>query len=119
MKVYIAGQITGNPNYMREFKQAEEKFKAEGHIVVNPTVLPDGLEHLEYMCICLAMIDVCDAVYFLPSWTNSKGAYMEMGYALGMNKTIIESSFLTESMSHLLYLGDRARKECKKQLEND
>lgn len=37
----------------------------------------------------MAMIDVCEAVYFLPTWTDSKGAHLEMGYAKAKGKKII------------------------------
>jgi len=36
----------------------------------------------------MAMIDVCEAVYFLPTWTDSKGAHLEMGYAVAAGKEI-------------------------------
>ena len=40
MKVYIAGKITGNPNYREEFAAAERKVRALGDIPLNPAVLP-------------------------------------------------------------------------------
>lgn len=89
MKVYIAGKITGNPNYKAEFAEAEKKLKEKGYIVLNPAVLPEGFEDTEYHHINRAMIDVCDAVYFLPSWIDSKGAHMEMGYTIGKGKIIM------------------------------
>lgn len=36
MKIYIAGCITDNPDYKEQFKQAEERLKAQGHTVINP-----------------------------------------------------------------------------------
>lgn len=89
MKVYIAGKITGNSNYKEEFKAAEEKLRAEGYIVINPAILPEGFNDEEYHHINRAMIDVCDTVYFLPNWADSKGAHMEMGYAMGKDKIIM------------------------------
>jgi hypothetical protein len=35
------------------------------------------------------MIDVCEAVAFLPNWTESKGAKEEMEYANSKGKKII------------------------------
>lgn len=89
MKVYIAGKITGNPRYKEKFKAAELRLQAEGYTVLNPAFLPKGFSDEEYHHINRAMIDVCDAVYFLPSWVDSKGAHMEMGYAHGKDKIII------------------------------
>ena len=53
---------------------------------MNPSILPNGFEHEEYMRICYAMIDVCDCVYFLENWTKSKGAQMEHDYAIEFKK---------------------------------
>ena len=36
MKLYIAGPITGVPDYEERFKKAEEDLKAMGHTVINP-----------------------------------------------------------------------------------
>ncbi len=90
MKVYIAGKITGHSTYKEEFAAAEDKLKSEGYIVLSPAFLPEGFEQTEYHHICRAMIDVCDAVYFLPTWIDSKGSHMEMGYAMGLDKIILK-----------------------------
>ncbi len=81
MKVYIAGKITGNENYRAEFAEAEEKPRELGHIPLNPSVLPEGLEKADYMRICLAMLDSADAIAPLRSWTRSDGAAIEMSLA--------------------------------------
>ena len=88
MKIYIAGKITGKEDYKTDFKKAEELLISQGYAVLNPSVLPEGFEHSEYLHICKAMIDVCDAVYFLPTWSDSKGAHLEMGYAVAAGKDI-------------------------------
>ena len=89
MKVYIAGKITGNPDYKQQFAEVEKKLREKGHTTMNPAVLPDGFEHSEYMQICFSMIDVCDAVYFQNNWKDSKGANMEYNYAFEQNKGIM------------------------------
>lgn len=89
VKIYIAGKITGNQNYKSQFAEAERHLRAQGHTTMNPAVLPDGFEHQEYMRVCFSMIDVCDAVYFLSNWKESKGAYMEYIYAFEQNKGIM------------------------------
>jgi hypothetical protein len=84
MKIYIAGKITGlsELEFKIKFAEAGMKLKSEGHTPLLPSILPGGLEHEEYMHICYAMIDVCDAVYFLDNWKDSKGAKMEHDYAI-------------------------------------
>ena len=89
MKIYIAGPITGTPDYKDTFSQAEKDLQHRGYMVMNPTVLPEGFEHEEYMRICYAMVDVCDAVYMLPNWERSKGAQLEFLYAQEEGKLVV------------------------------
>ena len=87
--VYIAGKITDLENYEELFKAKEEIFLELGYNVMNPCVLPPGFSHQEYMVVCYAMINVCDTVYFLNNWKDSKGASLEFDYAFKYNKTIV------------------------------
>ena len=69
IKVYIAGPMTGLPDFNRgAFFDAADVLFSHGHIVLNPAVFPDGLEHGDYMKICLPMIDAAEAVIMLPGW---------------------------------------------------
>ena len=74
MKVYIAGKITGDPGYRDKFAAAEIQLGGKGHTVLNPAELPEGMAKADYMRICFAMIDVADAVIFLPDAAESAGA---------------------------------------------
>lgn len=92
MKVYIAGKITGLDNFKEVFAEAEETLKALGHNPMNPAMLPKGFEYEEYMRVCFAMIDVCEAVCLLPNWTDSPGAKREFEYASSLSKKIFNYS---------------------------
>lgn len=85
-KVYLSGKITGDDNFIKKFKEAEEKLKARGHKVMNPAILPEGFEYEEYMAICFAMIDQCNILAFLPDWEDSPGAKREIEYAVKTKK---------------------------------
>ena len=82
-KVYIAGKITGLKDYQNKFWVAKMILERQGHLVMNPAVLPAGFDYEDYMKICFAMIDVCDAVYMLSNWRDSPGAIREYEYAKG------------------------------------
>ena len=80
MKIYIAGKITGDPDYRAKFADAQRQIEAQGHIVLNPATLPEGMEPKDYMRICFAMIDVADEVWLVPGWYNSDGVSLEVQY---------------------------------------
>ena len=90
MKVYIAGKITGDPNYKGKFAAEAEKIRAAGNIALNPAELPEGMEPGDYMRICFAMIDVADVVMFLQ---ESRGANVEWSYACYCRKRVIGSVY--------------------------
>ena len=93
MKVYIAGKVTGlqKDEIFKKFYESGKQLKKDGHIVMSPAVLVlnEGFEHEDYMHICYAMIDVCDAVFMQKDWQQSKGARMELQYAKDKKKLII------------------------------
>jgi len=86
MIIYIAGKITGDPDYRDKFAAAAAELERAGHIVINPAVLPAGLTDAAYMHITLAMIDAADLVALLPDWQYSPGARLERVYCLYTGK---------------------------------
>lgn len=87
--IYIAGRITGVPEYWKPFEKAEDALIAMGFIVLSPTRLPWNLDNNKAMKICLTMIDQADAVYFLPGWNMSVGANLEMSYCKYTGKPFV------------------------------
>lgn len=87
-KAYIAGKITGDPEYRKKFACAQEELERQGYIVLNPAILPEGMKSRDYMRICLAMLDTADVAFFLPGWMDSKGANLEWQYCEYTRKTI-------------------------------
>ncbi len=91
-RIYISGPITNNPDFKMEFTRAEIRLKKHFDSVVNPAnvcfFLPTDLTHEEYMKVCLAMMELCDCVYFLKGWKYSNGARQEMIFAKNRNMDI-------------------------------
>ena len=91
MIIYLAGPITGVEDYVKQFAEAETELTAQGHTVLNPAMLPVGLGDCDaYMKICMPMIDVAEAIVLLDGWHKSYGARREFGYAMALNKIIVE-----------------------------
>lgn len=90
MKIYIAGKITGNPDYKTQFEKVENILIKRGHSVMNPAWLKDGkdFKHYDYMAVTEAMQKVCEAVVFLPNWKESEGAQTEHARAIGREQKI-------------------------------
>lgn len=86
--VYISGPITNRPDYKRHFGAMKVKLLTHGYTVLNPAVLPAGLDDGQYMRIDLAMIDAADAVVLLPGWEMSKGSKIEADYAIYTRKPV-------------------------------
>lgn len=87
--LYLAGKITGDQYYFTKFYNAQKKLEEGGFIVVNPALLPaEGFTWEAYMRMSGAMLAECDAVCFLPDWTDSKGAIAEYQTAIKTEKPI-------------------------------
>lgn len=98
MKVYLAGKITGDPGYRAKFREARERVEWMGHIALDPSVLPEGMETADYMRICTAMLDSADAIGLLRDWADSPGAKCEMDLAQYLGKRIIHTWMIPEPM---------------------
>lgn len=80
-RVYISGAMRSRMGtYKGIFADAQRELEKD-YIVINPALLPIGLESDKYMPICFAMIDAADAIYMLKGWEQSEGACLEKAYA--------------------------------------
>lgn len=87
-KIYIAGKITGDPNYKAKFEKAAEAYRQKGYVVLTPSWMPQGMQPADYMRICFAMIDTADVVAFLPGYETSPGAQVELQYCFYVDKDV-------------------------------
>jgi hypothetical protein len=100
MRIYIAGAMTGLPNYnYHVFDAKAEELRAQGHTVINPADIGRRLfgkridldvDELEYLLeVELKELTGGEAIYLLDGWHNSKGARKELYHALGNGLKVI------------------------------
>lgn len=87
-KIYIAGKITGDESYRQKFLAVQRQIEEQGHIALNPAVLPKGMSNSDYMKICFAMIDAADRVLFIRDYYSSIGANLEYQYCGYIGKAL-------------------------------
>lgn len=89
-KIFISGKITDNPNYIEEFKLAEQYLKNEFkyYDIVNPCE-PEGLDYRYYIDIGLTKLMHCQVICMLHNWQDSNGACLEHKYAETVGMRII------------------------------
>ena len=94
MKIYIAGPMTGLPEYnYPAFRSAAVLLRGEGHEVVNPVELGEkygtadeiNTDPVKFADLILEELDAlkeCDVIYLLHGWQTSKGTRKELKLAL-------------------------------------
>lgn len=91
-KIYLSGTITGNPDYMAQFDEAEKELTAKGWRVLNPAktsaTLP-ATSYLVYMQLSLVQMQDASAIYMLQGWERSPGAVFEKHVAESMGYAVI------------------------------
>ena len=96
MKLYVAGPMTGLPEYnYPAFREAEDQLAALGYAVLNPVNAEDhnptpGTPQSWdwYMRHALRMVLAADALAVLPGWWRSKGALLEVQVARALDMQV-------------------------------
>jgi uncharacterized protein DUF4406 len=83
--IYVAGRITGVPNYRDVFTAASNALAAKGWQVYDPASFEDVMGQREYEA-CLRvdlsiLLTVCSAAFFTDGWELSRGARAERAVA--------------------------------------
>lgn len=97
-KVFISGKITGleERDWRKKFSEGVSKLmRQHGYNIkdiIDPSrlkeVLPE-LDYEQYMWIDFTLLDMCDTIYVLDNYKDSRGAQRELAYAIEQNKKII------------------------------
>jgi len=74
-KIYIAGKVTGDPNYYEKFLKEEKRLRSYGYESINPAAaVPSTEDWAKAMRTTVRLMLLCDGVSLLPDWKKSKGA---------------------------------------------
>jgi hypothetical protein len=79
MKIYLAGKISGRPNYFEVFSAAADDLRKQGHVVFNPAAANlEGTPLNKIMAYLLPYLCLeAEAIALLPGWWRSGGARIE------------------------------------------
>ncbi len=78
MRVYVAGRITGVPDYAKRFAEAAQALRLQGFEVFNPAAANMESDPLpKIMAHDLSQLCECQAIAMLPGWWRSGGARIE------------------------------------------
>lgn len=96
MLIYISGAITDNPNYKDEFQKAEQWLMLKDYTPINParfiTNLPKLTEE-QIMKIDYCLLEICDGIFMLGGWQESKDACAELSYAKSLGKKVLYQKY--------------------------
>lgn len=91
MKLYIAGPMSGHPDYnYPAFNAAQRRLERAGYEVLNPARQGYGKTYPDYLALALADVFACDAIALLPGWERSPGVNAEVALADALHKDASE-----------------------------
>lgn len=90
-RVYIAGPITGVQDFEENFARAERALRAQGYEPVNPCSpgQVEGFTYKDYIDRGFSLLMGCDGILMLPGYMDSKGAALELHYALAVGLEVV------------------------------
>lgn len=91
--VYISGPITHNPDYIVDFKRAEDTLKKTNVLPINPVSFSrPGFSWDYYMRKDIRLLMGADVILMLRGWWRSKGARLERKIAKAIGIKVIYES---------------------------
>jgi hypothetical protein len=96
MKLYIAGPMTGIPEFnFPAFHATAKAWRDAGWDVINPAEMDGGYsggEWLDYLARDLPVLMRCQAICLLPGWEHSRGARLEMMVAGYLGHLVLDAA---------------------------
>lgn len=96
MRIYISGPITNEPNYRRNFAEAQRILESLGYDdIVNPAELCKVLNiekcsYKDIMEVCKGLLRTCEVLVLLPGHERSHGCGVEEGIAEERDMFVME-----------------------------
>ncbi len=83
---YLAGPISGFPDYLERHQKAKAYLEEQGHAVISPAVATKEMpvSKMTYQMFLdhgLLLLSFCDTLFLMPGWDKSSGCQMEYAYA--------------------------------------
>jgi hypothetical protein len=100
-RIYIAGPMTGLPEYNYPAFNAEAaRLRALGYHVENPAENPGPASKKWELCMrpAIRQMLTCDTVAFLPGWQHSRGANVEIELATHLGLKVVSADSILESL---------------------
>lgn len=93
-RIYIAGPVTGVSGYEEHFRKAADLLRSKGFEPVDPTEpgLVPGASYRFYIDRGLRLLEDCEFIAMLPGSEKSKGARLELHYAVLVGMPILQIS---------------------------
>lgn len=91
MKIYISGPVPANGAFIKQtYMLPEAKLRLLGHSPFNPSWMniDERWNGEERLSIGMAVLDLCEAIFMLEGWEDSKNAQAEYDYAVKNGKKI-------------------------------
>lgn len=91
-KIYIAGKISGIPRNIayREFMMAESYLKSQGKTINPIRLCNQEWNWLRCMVVCIYnLVTKCNRIYLIHNWHTSRGARIELWFAILFGKEIL------------------------------
>ena len=102
MKLYVAGPMSGLPEYNYPgFMRAAELLRASGHEVENPAENPACDDWQGYMRLSLVQISRVDGLAVLGGWQTSRGATLEVHIAHALHLPVLPVNYWLATGSEL------------------
>lgn len=92
MKIYIAGPITGVPDYadrFNKYRKLVREVAPYSEIICPHDFVPSDADWHDAIDMCINVLCQCDMIIMMPGWESSQGATVEHDFAKDNNIIVL------------------------------